>query len=259
MVAVQAMVGMRAMAAAGAANRRGGPGAASARPACGRLGRAPTMRQPMTTSPNRAETTRLLRALGSGQAEAAEQLLPLVYDELHRLAAQLMGRERKGHTLQATALLNEAFLRLCEPGSEFDDRSHFLRVAARAMRHVLVDHARARRAGKRGGGGARVDVDIDEVGVFVEDDTDSVLAVDETLGRLAAIDAQLAQLVELRYFGGLDNPSIAAALGMSLRSVERGWRTARAWLAREMELRGDGGDGGQDTGARGGAGGGSGS
>jgi RNA polymerase sigma factor (TIGR02999 family) len=190
----------------------------------------------MSTTPDRTETTRLLRAIGAGDPRAAEQLLPLVYDELHRLAARLMGRERKGHTLQATALLNEAFLRLCDPGGSFDDRAHFLRVAARAMRHVLVDHARARRAHKRVGPGTRVD--LDEAAAFAEDDADSVLAVDETLGRLAAVDSQLAQLVELRYFGGLDNPSIAAALGLSLRSVERAWVTARAWLARELQPRG---------------------
>jgi RNA polymerase sigma-70 factor, ECF subfamily len=216
------------------------PGAALlARPGrapCGALGPPSMMRVCMSSPPDRAQTTRLLRALGQGQSDAAEQLLPLVYDELHRLAAQLMGRERKGHTLQATALLNEAFLRLCEPGTAFDDRAHFLKVAARAMRHVLVDHARARQAHKRAGSGKRVD--LDEVGAFVEDDSDSVLAVDETLGKLAAVDAQLAQLVELRYFGGLANPEIAKALGMSLRSVERGWLTARAWLARELEQRG---------------------
>jgi RNA polymerase sigma factor (TIGR02999 family) len=108
------------------------------------------------------------------------------------------------------------------------------------MRNVLVDHARARRAHKRGGGGG-ARVDLDEAGVFVEDQIDSVLAVDETLGRLAAVDAQLAQIVELRFFGGLRDAEIAQSLGMSLRSVERAWRTARAWLARELER--DGQDG----------------
>jgi RNA polymerase sigma factor (TIGR02999 family) len=185
----------------------------------------------MPSAPDPAATTRLLRAMSAGEAGAAEQLLPLVYDELRRLAARLMGGERTGHTLQATALLHEAWLRLCEPGSSYDDRSHFLRVAAKAMRHVLVDHARARAAHKRGGG-RRVDLDADAFAV--RDEAESVLAVDEALGRLQALDPQLGQLVEMRFFGGLDNSAAAQALGMSLRSVERGWRTARAFLVREL-------------------------
>lgn len=184
---------------------------------------------------DRAATTRLLRAATAGDAAAAEQLMPFVYDELHRIAGALMGKERANHTLQATALLNEAFLRLVEPGASYDDRAHFLRVAARAMRNVLVDHARARSAQKRGGG-KRVDLDVEALAG--RDDPAGLLAVDETLARLAAVDPQLAQLVELRFFGGLDNPAIAEALGMSLRSVERGWRTARAFLARELDQRG---------------------
>ncbi len=182
---------------------------------------------------DRAKTTRLLQRASDGDELAAEELLPLVYDELRRIAGNLIGRERADHTLQATALLNEAYVRLVEPGASFNDRSHFLRVAARAMRNVLVDHARARRAKKRGEGKR---VDLDAEGLAVHENVEGLLAVDETLQRLADVDPQLAQLVELRFFGGLDNPATAEALGMSLRSVERGWRTARAFLQREMEL-----------------------
>jgi RNA polymerase sigma factor (TIGR02999 family) len=186
----------------------------------------------MTDAPSDpAKTTRLLRAVKTGDAQAADQLLPLVYDELHRMAGRLMGQERGNHTLQPTALLNEAYLRLVEPGGDYADRAHFLRGAARAMRHVLVDHARARAAKKRQGG-QRVDLDADLVAV--RDDAESLLAVDDILAQLATLDPQLAQLVELRFFGGLDNKTAAEALGLSLRSVERSWRTARAVLIREL-------------------------
>jgi len=187
-------------------------------------------------APDPTATTRLLRQMEAGDRDAAEQLFPLVYDELRRLAGRLMGQERQNHTLQPTALLNEAYLRLVEPGAGYADRGHFLRVAARAMRHVLVDHARARAAKKRDGG-QRVELDADLVAA--RDDADSLLAVDDILGKLQQLDPQLAQLAELRFFGGLDNASVAEALGMSLRSVERAWRTARAFLVREL-----GGDGG---------------
>ena len=186
----------------------------------------------MTSGPDPAATTRLLRAMSAGDEGAAARLLPLVHDELRRLAARLMADERAGHTLQATALLHEAWLRLCGPGASYDDRAHFLRVAATAMRHVLVDHARGRAALKRAGG-RRVDLDADALAG--RDDAASVLAVDHALQRLQAVDPQLGQLVEMRFFGGLDNSSAAAALGISLRSVERGWRTARAFLVRELE------------------------
>lgn len=182
-------------------------------------------------------TTQLLQRMSLGNAAAAEQLLPLVYDELHRLASRLMQKERSDHTLQATALLHEAFLRLCGDDAGFADRHHFLRVASKAMRNVLVDHARAHRAQKRGGGQRQVDLDL--AGVFALDHGDGILAVDETLSRLHALDPQLAQIVELRFFGGLENQAIAEAVGTSLRSVERGWRTARAWLSRELAIQSD--------------------
>jgi RNA polymerase sigma-70 factor, ECF subfamily len=185
-------------------------------------------------APDPAATTKLLRRMAAGDGAAAEQLLPLVYQELHRLARRLMGGERTSHTLQATALLHEAWLRLAEPGGDYADRDHFLRVAARAMRHVLVDHARARAAQKRGSGQR---LDLDTQALAAPDDAESLLAVDETLARLSALDPQLTQLVELRFFAGLDNTAVATTLGISLRSVERGWRTARAFLLRELETR----------------------
>lgn len=193
-----------------------------------------TIRPMSASEPDRTKTTHLLRALSAGDAVAAAQLMPLVYEELHRIAACLMHRERAGHTLQATALLNEAYVRLVEPGASYADRAHFLRTAARAMRNVLVDHARARASLKRHGG---VRVDLDTQAFAAPDDSQGLLLVDETLAQLAAADAQLAQLVELRFFGGLDNREIAQTLDLSLRSVERGWRTARAFLARAMERR----------------------
>jgi RNA polymerase sigma factor (TIGR02999 family) len=192
------------------------------------------MRGMGSPAPDPAATTRLLRAMANGDPDAASHLLPLVYQELHRLAQRLMGGERAGHTLQATALLHEAWLRLCEPGAEYADRGHFLRTASRAMRHVLVDHARARLAHKRSAD-RRIDVDADALAAPA--DAESLLAVDETLARLQALDPQLAQLVELRFFAGLDIAAIATTLDISLRSVERGWRTARAFLLRDLDPR----------------------
>ncbi|MBX3464150.1 MAG: RNA polymerase subunit sigma-70 [Planctomycetes bacterium] len=188
--------------------------------------------------PARDATTRLLRRLADGDPTAADDLLPLVYQELHRLAQRHMQGERRNHTLQATALLHEAWLRLVEPGNDYADRGHFLRVASKAMRHVLVDHARARAAQKRGGD-RRADLDGEALAAI--DHATSLLAVDETLGRLQAVDLQLAQIVELRFFGGLDNAAIAAALGLSLRSVERGWRLARAFVLRDLDAKPPGG------------------
>lgn len=211
--------------------RRPPPFLGEGRDARHRWGTIPPMSAPES---DRTKTTQLLRALSAGDAVAAAQLMPLVYEELHRIAARLMDRERAGHTLQATALLNEAYVRLVEPGASYADRAHFLRTAARAMRNVLVDHARARAAQKRHGGRR---IDLDTEAFAAPDDSQGLLLVDETLAQLAAVDAQLAQLVELRFFGGLDNREIAQTLDLSLRSVERGWRTARAFLARAMERR----------------------
>lgn len=164
----------------------------------------------------------------------ARQLLPQVYDELHALAERYLFRERPDHTLQPTALINEAFLRLCEQDkSAWNDRSHFVLIAARAMRQILVNHAIHRQAQKRGGGWREVALD-DAVAIFQEKSID-LIALDEALAKLAEVDADQARIVELRFFGGLGTEAAAEALGMSVRTVEREWSMARAWLRRELE------------------------
>ena len=181
---------------------------------------------PAETGP--AETERLLRDLEAGDAEAAERLLPLVYDDLRRLAGKLMASERRQHTLQPTALVHEAWLRLAgQSQSGVQSRQHFLRLAAMAMRRVLVDHARGVGAAKRGHG-QRVTLHSEDLAALQA--PADVLVVDEALARLATADPELAQIAELRVFGGLEHREIAAVLKLSLRSVERHWRIARAWL-----------------------------
>ncbi len=175
----------------------------------------------------------LLRRLETGEPEVAEQMMPLVYDELRRIAQRLLGDQPQGHTLQATALIHEAWIRLGGEQGEFEDARHFVRVAARAMRFALVDHARRRGSDKRGG--SRAKITLDEQLFEVADRSDSVLAIDESLAKLAENDVELAHLVELKFFGGLTHEQIAAALDMSLRSVERKWRLARAWLVAAIE------------------------
>ncbi|MGQ0553839.1 MAG: sigma-70 family RNA polymerase sigma factor [Planctomycetota bacterium] len=173
--------------------------------------------------------TQLLRRFGEGDRSAADELFPLLYDQLRTVARSHMARERADHTLQPTALVHEAWARLAgaEVG-ELRDRQHFLALAARAMRQILVEHARARDTDKRGGGAQRVPLEI--VSELWQERHLDVLAVDEALNRLAQQDEQLAHLVELRFFGGLSNGEVGAALGVPLRSVERMWSTARAWL-----------------------------
>ncbi len=180
------------------------------------------------------DVTALLRRQAAGDADAGRQLLELLHDELHRLAGAQMRRERGDHTLQPTALVHEAWLRLvASPPSAAGSRAHFLSLAARVMRRVLVEHARARAAAKRGGEAQRVTLD-DALALDPGRSLD-VLALDEALERLAAFDAELATLVELRFFGGLSNEEVAASRGVSLRSVERGWATARAWLRGQLD------------------------
>jgi RNA polymerase sigma factor (TIGR02999 family) len=182
-------------------------------------------------------TESLLRRLHAGDAAAADELLPLVYGELRGLAAGYMRDERAEHTLQTTALVNEAWLRLSaglESGVE--TRSHFVAVAARAMRRVLIDHARRRDAVKRGGGVRREELD-DALAVFQESAPD-LLALDTALAKLERMDPQLGRVVELRFFGGASNQEVAEVLGVSLRTVERGWQTARAWLRSELSAEG---------------------
>jgi RNA polymerase sigma factor (TIGR02999 family) len=172
--------------------------------------------------------TVLLRAMSAGDATAEQRLLPLVYHELHRLARSYMRRERPDHTLQATALINEAYLRLAGGEVDWKNREHFIGVAAQVMRRVLVDHARAHNADMRGGGQKRVD--LDEGLVVSSARADELLALDEALDRLAMANARQARVVELHYFGGLTMEQIAALLHISERSVKRDWSLARIWL-----------------------------
>ena len=182
------------------------------------------------------EVTAALAAWSAGDREALPRVLPQIYDELRALAAQHLRKERAGHTLQATALVNEAFLRLC--GRErvhVEARVQFFAVAAQAMRRVLVDHARRRQAGKRGG--RETPVPLTEVAAAelaaAPEDVD-VLDVDAALTRLAALDARQARVVELRFFAGMEVEEIAAALDVSASTVRREWRMARAWLRGQL-------------------------
>ena len=177
-----------------------------------------------------SDVTRLLEAAQAGDRRAATDLLPLVYDELRKLAAARMSSEAPGHTLDATALVHEAYLRLVGD-QQFDGRGHFFAAAAEAMRRILADHARARRAAKRGDG-RRVTVELDHLAGATPDD--ALLAVDEALTRLAAVQPKVARLVTLRYFGRLTVPEAAVTLGVSPRTVDAWWAYARAWLAADL-------------------------
>ncbi len=188
---------------------------------------------PVTAAPEPSSATILLSRVGAGDRAAAAALFELLYGEL-RSRAQALVRDGAGITLQPTALVHEAWLKLV-PGRQATvrDRSHFLRLAAAAMRSILVDHARARRADKRGGGARRLALD-DFCAVLTERAID-LIALDEALARLAAFDPMSAQIVELRFFAGLEVAVVAEALSVSASTVERAWRTARAWLRAELE------------------------
>jgi RNA polymerase sigma factor (TIGR02999 family) len=180
--------------------------------------------------------TQLLLAGCDGDAAAWDELMPLVYKELHRLAHKYMGRERPGHTLQASALVNEAYLRLIDQKNcTWQNRAHFLGIAAHIMRRILVDHARSRGYQKRGGDAVRVDVEK----AMIESPTRAaeVVALDDALGILAEIDPRKSQLVELRFFGGLSIEETAEVLQVSPGTVMRDWTLAKAWLRREIETR----------------------
>jgi RNA polymerase sigma-70 factor, ECF subfamily len=182
------------------------------------------------------EVTTLLERARGGDLAAYDRLLPLLYAELRDVAARYMRRERADHTLQPTALVHEAFLRLVGSSpTAFEDRAHFLRVAAQAMRRVLVDHARARNAAKRGGG---LCVTFEENAVAADEQGVDVLVLDDALNRLAAAEPRWARVVELRFFAGLEVPEVAKVLGTSTATVKRDWRFARAWLARELDIAG---------------------
>jgi RNA polymerase sigma factor (TIGR02999 family) len=186
------------------------------------------------------DLTDILRAVQAGEPGAADQLLPLVYDELRSLAAQKLGREAAGQTLQATALVHEAYLRLVVgPGRQaddspprFDGRGHFFAAAAEAMRRILVDNFRRKRSLKRGGG--RVRQEFDEGQIVAAEPCEDLLALDESLTRLAAVIPAKADLVKLRYFAGLTMEEAAKTLGVSLATAERYWTYARAWLHQDM-------------------------
>jgi RNA polymerase sigma-70 factor (ECF subfamily) len=182
--------------------------------------------------PNAGQITQLLQAMHNGDTNAAGELLPLVYGELHRLAKSYMRRERPEHTLQATALINEAYLRLVRDDADWKNRGHFIGVAAQVMRRVLVDYARAHHAERRSGGLQRVEIH-DELAVAPER-LGEVMALDEALVRLEEKNARQAKVVELRYFGGLSVEQIAAILGIAPRSVKRDWSLARIWLFKNL-------------------------
>ncbi len=180
------------------------------------------------------DVTLLLGQLRAGKQDVADQLVPLIYAELRRIAGAQMGRERPGHTLQATAVVHEAYMRLAgEQEIPWQNRAHFFAIAAKTMRRVLLDYARQRHAGKRGGEGARK-VDIDAELLIADDRLDDVVVLDEVLGRLSEMDPQQERIVELRFFAGLNVEETAEVMGISPSTVKREWRLAKAWLQLEL-------------------------
>ncbi len=179
------------------------------------------------------EITQLLAAWREGNQAALDELYPLVYDELHRLARRYMSRERRGHTLQTTALINEAYVRLVDQRNvQWANRSHFFAISAQIMRRILIDHARRHAYAKRGGGARQVS--LDETATIAQGDFSEFLRLDEALKSLAELDPRRSQVVELRYFGGLNNEEIAGVLKISENTVIRDWNMARAWLHSQL-------------------------
>ena len=179
------------------------------------------------------EVTRILTAIEQGDAQAADELLPLVYDELRRLAAQKLSHEKPGQTLQATALVHEAYLRLVGSADQnWDSRGHFFKAASEAMRRILVDRARHKKSIKRGGGLKRNE--LDEAELVAEQPSEDLIALDEALAKLAVTDKVAAELVTLRYFAGLSILQAAEVLGVSRATADRTWTHARAWLYHEI-------------------------
>jgi len=184
----------------------------------------------------REQVTELLVEIGRGRRRAAEELLPIVYQELRKLARARMARERPGQTLQPTALVHEAYLRLVgDPGPKWDNRGHFFAAAAEAMRRILIERARRYARLKRGGELARIELDEQLVGAAPR--SEELMALDQALTRLESIDPQMAAVVKLRFFAGLTTEETAQALGLSVRTAERHWTAARAWM--RLELSGD--------------------
>jgi RNA polymerase sigma factor (TIGR02999 family) len=190
----------------------------------------------MKPSPN--EVTRLLLAWSTGDRAALDKLVPLVHDELHRLAHHYMKQERTGHTLQTTALVNEAYVRLIDQRSvQWQNRAHFFAIAAQGMRRILVDYARARRYAKRGGEARQVT--LDESAIVSRQRGAELVALDEALTDLAACDSRKSQIVELRFFGGLNIEETAEVMGLSASTVQREWRSAKAWLYQAITQQGN--------------------
>lgn len=186
-----------------------------------------------------AEITTLLKAWGRGDQSALDRLTPLVYDELKRLARRYARQERAGHTLQGTALVNEAYLRLVDvAGVDWQDRTHFFAVAARIMRRILIDAARARAAHKRGGGAEAeahsAAIDFDQFAAAASERARELVALDDALSALGEVDPRRASVIELRFFGGLSVEETAAVLDVSPQTVMRDWKLARAWLTAEL-------------------------
>lgn len=180
-----------------------------------------------------AQLTQILSDLSAGDPSASDRLAAAVYDELHRLATAQLRRERRGHTLQPTAIVHEAFLRLLPEGSaQYENRAHFFGAAAQAMRRILVEHARSRHAQKRGGDALRVP--LEQLDAADEEGALRVLAVDEALERLQALDDRKRQIIEMRFFAGMSVLEIAQALDITPRTIQREWNAAKAWLAREL-------------------------
>ena len=190
---------------------------------------------PTDQAPDQSRITLLLQDAASGRKEAAHELVPLVYDQLRRIAQRRIEGEREGFTLQATELVHEALIKMVPALEKRDwqDRSHFYNAAAEAMRRILIDHARARNSVKRGGGAVEfVPINLLELAA---EDSDKILALDEAIARLTEQDATLGQLVKLRFFAGLTVEETAKAMGISPRTVSREWSFARAWLYKELE------------------------
>jgi RNA polymerase sigma factor (TIGR02999 family) len=188
----------------------------------------------MAPSPHRDATQLLLKA-SEGDESAVSSLFSVVYDELRRIAAGALRHERHDHTLQPTALVHEAYLRLAdEPGAWRENRAHFLAIASRAMRRVLVEHARRRKAIKRGSGRPRLSIEDAEPAAPAYVEALDLVLLDDALERLSALDARQGRIVELRFFGGLTVEEIATVLGLSSRTVKREWQISRAWLKREI-------------------------
>jgi len=187
----------------------------------------------MTTAPH--QVTQLLQQWSEGDQNALDKLMPMVHDELHRLAHQHMRRESAGHVLQTSALINEAYIRLVDqPQMRWQSRGHFFGIAARLMRHILVDDARKRNAAKRGG--SLIQVPLDEASTVVQEQAANVAALDDALQRLETIDERQGKIVELRFFGGLSIEETAEVLKVSPGTVMRDWTFARAWLRNEMSV-----------------------